>query len=356
MSQKLIRISNLFLCLILIGAGIVSAQSEKKRIFIVDSYSRDYLWSQSLQKGLCKAMLDSGYLDNEEQAAAFTRDDTVESSKAIVKKEWMDSKKKNNTLELAQATDRVMGSLKEFRPDLVLLGDDNAANYIGNQLLDTPMPVVFWGVNGLPLKYDLIDSMDKPGHNVTGVWQSGYYKESLDLLKKLVPGAKTFAILACDSETTRAKIKLVTAMDEDGSLPLKLTGTVATNSYEDFQEKAAALFGKVDTFLVLNHDTLKDRGGNPVSIMTAGKWYLENSKTPEASDEEQFVREGMLCAADDSAVKQASTAFMMGKDILEGRITPEMTKPVAPTRGPLLVNRARAEKLGIPQERVQEVA
>ena len=56
---------------------------------------------------------------------------------------------------------------------------------------------VFWGVNGRPMKYGLLDSMDRPGHNVTGVWQSGYHKESLELLSQLVPNLKTYAIVAC---------------------------------------------------------------------------------------------------------------------------------------------------------------
>ncbi len=45
------------------------------------------------------------------------------------------------------------------------------------ELLDTAISVVFWGINGMPLKYGLVDRMDQPGHNVTGVWQSGYLKE-----------------------------------------------------------------------------------------------------------------------------------------------------------------------------------
>jgi beta-galactosidase GanA len=69
--------------------------------------------------------------------------------------------------------------------------------------------VVFWGINGLPLRYGLIDKLEAPGRNVTGVWQSGYHKESLDLLKKLVPKAKTFGILACDSESTRPNVKMI---------------------------------------------------------------------------------------------------------------------------------------------------
>ena len=61
-----------------------------------------------------------------------------------------------------------MVEIRAFKPDVVLLGDDNAAKHIGAQLLDSSTPVVFWGINGLPLKYGLVDSLDAPGRNVTG--------------------------------------------------------------------------------------------------------------------------------------------------------------------------------------------
>jgi ABC-type uncharacterized transport system substrate-binding protein len=88
--------------------------------------------------------------------------------------------------------------IKKFKPDLIFLGDDNAANYIGNEFLDSGIPIVFWGVNNTPVKYGIVDSKDRPGHNVTGVYQKTYYKESLNLLKKIAPHIKTFAILSDD--------------------------------------------------------------------------------------------------------------------------------------------------------------
>ena len=198
--------------LVALSVGQVRAQAaptKKKRIFIVSSYHREYIWSQSTQKGLNAAMRKFGYLDNDAQADALVKNDRVESSHTVIGKAWMDTKRHDSGAEMAGATARIMGEIRAFKPDLVLLGDDNAARFIGGQLLDSPTPVVFWGINGLPLKYGLVDSMDSPGRNVTGVWQQGYHKESLDLLKRLVPKAQTFAILACDSESARPNAKMI---------------------------------------------------------------------------------------------------------------------------------------------------
>ncbi len=343
-------VSTLVLALCVVQERVAAEQVDRVKIFVVSSYHREYLWSRETQKGLCAGLLRAGYLDSQEQADEFTKHDYVESSRAIIRKDWMDTKRKYKNSEIAQSTDRITRVIKEFRPDVVFLGDDNAANYIGNQFLDTEIPVVFWGVNGWPVKYGLIDSIDNPGHNVTGVWQSGYYKESLELLHQLAPQAKTFAILACASETAIAKSKEISSLDVDDKLPLKLVDVVRTNSYPEFKRRALELAAQVDAFFVLNHDTLKDENNNHVDMLTVGRWYLEHIRKPETSDERQFVDEGMLCSADDSGFNQAFEAVALAVEILQRGVSPRQLPPRTPQRGPLIVNRQRAEMLGISLE------
>lgn len=332
---------------VMLAHPAIAGDKEKRRIFVVSSYHKEYLWSQSTQQGLVKAMLDYGYLDDAAQGEAFTRDDHVESSTTVVRKAWMDTKRKSSRQQMAAATERIMRAIREFRADLVMLGDDNAANYIGNELLGTSTPVVFWGINGLPLKYGLIESMDAPGHNVTGVWQAGYHKESVELLKLLVPEARTFAILSCDSVSARPNVKRIRALAKRGLLPLELVDEVVTNSYSEFQRRALELAQRVDAFYVLNHDTLTDDEGKHVDMLTVGSWYLNNIRKPEASHEDQFVREGMLATANDSGFNQSYEAFQMAYDILEQGLNPAHMRTKTPARGPFMVNRRRAEMLGI---------
>lgn len=343
--KKLIPICLLVVCMLL--SSLSYGEQQKKRIFVVSSYHKEYLWSQSTQRGLTEAMINFGYLDNTQQAEIFTQNDSVESSKVIIQKAWMDTKIKNSFKEIAQTTVQIMQAIDAFKPDLVLLGDDNAANYIGNQLIDTPTPVIFWGINGLPLKYGLVESMDSPGHNVTGVWQVGYINESLDFLKQLVPEVETFAILACDSETSRPRVKQIIHLAKKGILPLELVDVVATNSFSEFKRRSLELAETVDAFFILNHDTLQNEEGEHVDMLEVGKWYLENVKKPEAAPEAQFIREGMLASASDSGYNQAYRAFEMAYDILEQGLNPSRMRTETPKPGPLMVNRQRAESLNI---------
>ncbi|MEW6733321.1 MAG: ABC transporter substrate binding protein [Acidobacteriota bacterium] len=318
-----------------------------RKIFIVSSYHPEYLWSQDTNEGVCGALLKYGYFDNVAQAEEFTRNYYIKTTHAEIKKVWMDTKRKSSTTDIAAATKRITTEINNFKPDILLLGDDNAAKYIGNIYLDTDLPVVFWGINGAPLNYGLLDSLEKPGHNITGIYQAGYMLENLVQLKKLIPSIKTFAILSDDSETGRAKAKEIKNLAEAKKLPLTLVDTVITNSFSEWKTRALELQKRVDAFFVLNHNTIKDDNGQPVDQLEIGSWYLKNIKKPECAHEKQFGVEGMLSVIDDSGYKQGYEAVKMLYTILEEGRRPAELPTTAPEQGPFIVNRERAKMLGL---------
>lgn len=327
--------------------GASEKASGKKRILVVSSYHREYSWSIETNEGLCAAMLKFGYFDSKDQAAEFTKNDYSETSKVIIKKLWMDAKRKGGNAEKEEMSQKIYKDAKVFKPDLIFVGDDDAAEYIGKQFLDTKIPLVFWGVNNTPVKYGLVDSMDKPGHNATGIYQPGYYMESLKLLKKIVPSVKTFAVLTVETSAGRTHYKAIEYLDRKGSLPLKLVETVSTNDYDMWKRKALELQNKVDAFFVAHYSGLKDEAGNYVPTEEVAQWYTTHIKIPEAVEQRQFVEQGMLCGADDSAYNQGYEAVVVAHDILARGANPSTYPPRAPRRGALLVNRQRADMLGI---------
>jgi ABC-type uncharacterized transport system substrate-binding protein len=334
-------------CLMAVGFGSPGRAFGKTRLAVVDSYHKEYLWSRHTNEGFCAAMLKYGYFDGPDQAAEFTDKGYVESSKAIVRKLWMDSKRKTNRESKAEITMQLTDIIRKFKPDLIFLGEDNAAEYIGRQFLDSGIPVVFWGVNNTPVKYGLVEGKQKPGHNVTGVYQSTHYAESIALLKKIVPGAKTFAVLSDDSTTGRIFSKSVQHLDRKGALQLKLIDTVNTNSFEEWKKRALELQEKVDAFFVAQYAALKDAAGVAVPDAETAAWYLSQIRIPEAVGFRHRVMEGMLCAADDSAYNQGYEAVAVAHDILASGADPAAYPPRTPRRGPLMVNVNRAGMLGI---------
>ena len=293
------------------------------------------------------ALLAHGYLDDSAQGEAFSRDDAVESSSSIIVKLWMDTKRLNTREQIGKTLARVVTEIDTFAPDVLLLGDDNATNHVGNQYVDTDLDMVFWGVNGSPLKYDLIDTPERPGHNITGVYQAGYLREGVEWLQKLVPGIRRMAVLSDASPTGRAKAKELERLARDGALPVELVASVVTDSYEEWKKEARALADEVDAFFVLNHNTLKDATGTVVDQLEAGAWCLRNVAKPEVAHEKQFVVEGMLSAVDDSGYKQAVEAVDIAHRVLDGGERPAQIPVRAPERGPFVVNLERARMLGL---------
>lgn len=344
---KALTVFALSACL-LCAAGSRSPARElpKKRIFVVSSYHADYAWSRETNKGFCAALLKFGYFDNQDEIVEYTRNDSVETSRAVIKKMWMDAKRRGTKADLTKATLRITVSMKEFRPDIIFLGDDEAGNYIGNQVLDTRVPVVFWGFNNNPVKYGLVDTAERPGHNVTGIYQSGYYAESLRLLKRLAPKAKTFAVLTDDSPSGRAQLKGIEFLARTGGLPLKLIHTVTTNDYGLWKRRALELQRKVDAFFVVQYSTLRDEQEHSVANEDVARWYVENIKIPEAASG-IFVKQGLLCAADDSGFKQAYEAVTAAHDVMTKGANPATYPCRTPQRGALIVNRERAKQLGL---------
>ncbi len=337
----------LLLCIFLVIITTPALASNKKKLLVVSSYHREYVWTQETNQGLCAALKEYGYFDSDAQIIEFTKSDEIETPKMIMKKIWMNTKKKKSAEQIASIVKKVTEEVRKFKPDIILLGDDNAARYIGNQFLDSKTPIVFWGVNNTPVKYGLLDSIDRPGHNVTGVYQAGYYAESMELLTRIVPKIKTFAVLSDDTSSGRSHTKKIERLVRSGIIKNKLVEISIENNYDKWQKKALELQNKVDAFLIAQYSGLTGKDGKYVSTQEVTKWYLNNIKIPETVIFGQFVKQGMLCSADDSGYNQGYSAAKIALDILENGKVPATYKPIFPKRGALMVNKKRAKALGI---------
>ena len=264
--------------------------------------------------------------------------DTVETSQAVVKKLWLDAKRKKTRQEKLQSARQIVRDIRGFKPSLIFLGDDDAAQYVGTQFLDDGPPMVFWGINNTPVKYGLVDSAERPGHNATGIYQPGYYAESLLLLRKLVPAAKTFAVLTDDTIAGRSHYKEIEYLAQQGVLPLKLVETVVSGDYEVFKKRTLELQKNVDAFhrpiLQFSGQKRQLRHGRPFPSLD---WYLANIKVPADTAEQGAVRTaGDVCGADYLGYnQQAYEAVGVAADIMLKGVNPATYPVGAPKRGAL---------------------
>ena len=97
----------------------------------------------------------------------------------------------------------------------------------------TTIPIVFL-TNGDPIKFGLVDSLNRPGRNITGITLLGVevVAKRLELLHKVVPRATKFGVLANPTNPQQTAAETREAQEAARALGLELLTVSATNESE----------------------------------------------------------------------------------------------------------------------------
>lgn len=161
--------------------GTLSALRGKKVLY-VNAYHPDYAWSDAEQKA----------------AEAVVRSAGVEFR--IV---YMDTKRKNTIEEIAASADSTRKTIEDFKPDVVILQDDNPVKHVlVPWYRNGDLSFVFCGVNWECGHYNL------PCKNVTGMLEVSLIPQILDTVRPLAKGTR-IAMLGNDNETDRMEGRMI---------------------------------------------------------------------------------------------------------------------------------------------------
>ena len=241
---------------------------------------------------------------------------------------------------------RILADIRARKPDLVLTTDDDALARVGLALDD--VPVVFNGVNGDPRRYltsARIDSIEHPGHNLTGVYQTTYYRQSLMLIKKLAPSANTFATITDKSTTGQTLLESLRAVD-NALLPLQWKDSLESDQFAQWKEKIKAWQNQVDVVFLLSANTVLDQQGKRMTMKQVIEWTAANSVLPDTACWTEQVQDGILVSATDDGAQQGRISAALALKILQGADPGELPISTPPNGVPAL-NLARARSLGI---------
>jgi putative ABC transport system substrate-binding protein len=266
-------------------------------------------------------------------------------------KETMDALTHTTPEQMQAQASRILADIKTRKPDMVLTTDDDALSWVGLTLDD--IPVVFNGVNGDPRRYlssAKIDSIEKPGHNLTGVYQTTYYRQSLLLTKKLVPSAGTFATITDKTTTGRTLLESLKSVDR-ASLPLQWKDSLESDQFSRWKEKIKAWQNQVDVVFLLSANAVLDQQGNRMTMKQVIEWIAANSTLPDTACWTEQVQNGILVSATDDGAQQGRFSAALTLKILQGADPGELPISTPPNGVPAL-NLMRAESLAIspPQE------
>jgi len=106
---------------------------------------------------------------------------------------FLDAKRKTTELEIQESVKNALKEIEKFKPDLLIVSDDNAVkDLVVPHFNDTVLPVVFCGVNWSAEQYNL-------GNNVTGMLEVLPLRECLSEVISNYPDTRKLAVLSENS-------------------------------------------------------------------------------------------------------------------------------------------------------------
>ncbi len=296
----------LLFCLLLLPLSTVEAKNYSgKRILLIDSYHKGYPWSDGVIKGAREVLDQSG---------------------ADIKIIHMDTKRNKGDEFSTQAALQAKAVIEDFKPDVVIACDDNAAKYlIAKHYKDAKLPFVFCGINWDASAYGF------PYKNVTGMLEVTSVEELVDLLRTFAKGNR-IGFLAEDSETDRKEGKIYKDIFKERFQDVYVkTFDEWKQAYLDFQKSA-------DILIHYNFGTL-----TAWDDKAAAQFVEKNARIPSGAFKEDMMSHSMLGylkVPEEQGIWSAKTALR----ILDGT-PPSSIAIVKNKQGNIILNARIAQKV-----------
>jgi ABC-type uncharacterized transport system substrate-binding protein len=328
----------LTICMMILSTTALASE-DIKRVYIVASYEKNHVCGWPQEQGVIKGLVQEGWIDG---------------INLNVKSYHMDTKRTNTTPEAMQGVAaEVLREIDSFKPDVIVTLDDNAFREVGLPMAGRQdIAAVFSGMNGQPEMYNarkhFMNSREKPGNNITGVYEKLYVVRSMRVMESAVAGL------------TGSKIVGITDYSPTGNaitrqFELELAGQQGTVQWELIRVKNWQEY--VDLINRLNMDasvkaiypvalSLKVSETVTYTAPEIFKWTIENSKKPEMALNYFFSEIGLFGGA---AVDFKAMGIAAGKKagkILNGEKAGDLPIDDAPEYA-IVLNIKRAKQLGI---------
>ena len=181
-------------------------------------------------------------------------------------------------------------------------------------------------------------SNSEPKGNVTGTSDMNPIKEQLELLLKLVPGAKTIGTIYCSSEVnSQLQAELLKKYAAEKGVQVE---EATVSNVNDIQQAAQSLVGKVDAVYVPTDNVL-------ASAMPTLAQVTEPAKLAVVCGEGGMVMAGGVATLAIDYYQLGEQTGEMAGDILSGKTKPQ-TMPIQLQKSfKVIINKENAEKIGI---------
>jgi ABC-type uncharacterized transport system substrate-binding protein len=316
-----------------------AAGQKAKRVYIAASYEENHICGGPQEEGVIKGLNKMGWF---------------EGMNLEIKRYYMDTKRKNTTPEdMKKVANIVFGQIKEFNPEVLVVLDDNAFRELALPLANSKdLAIVFSGMNGQPESYNgkmrFMDKREKPGGNITGVYEKIYFVRSVMVMRSAITGLKGKKIVGItdysptgNALTAQFEIEL---KSKPGNIDWEL------KKVKDWQEYTSLIKKLNDDNMTgaLYPVALSLKVSDTVTYTAPEifKWTVANSRKPEMALNYFFAKIGLFGGA---AVDFKAMGLLAGKkagQILNGEKAGNLSIEDAPDYA-IVFNLKRAKELGI---------
>lgn len=190
------------------------------RCLFISSYHTGYAWSDGVERGLR---------------------DTLQ-SQCEIRQFDMDTKRYKDERSVKQAALKAKSLIDEWKPDVVITADDNAAKHvIAEYYRNAPIPFVFCGINWGVGEYGL------PYTNTTGIVEVAPIGLLISKSMNILGGAGTAIYIGADTLTERKNLEQFSDAAKDHQIALESrlvgTGTEWVEAYLEGQQYDFLIIG-----------------------------------------------------------------------------------------------------------------
>lgn len=289
-----------------------------KKVLVVHSYHPELDWTIQCSRGI---------------EAALGPDYDVEYV-------YLDTKRLPETAFKGKVNE-AKAAFKRFKPDLVILGDDNALRLLGPDMAATGLPVVYFGINDNPRKY-----FDRLPENVTGVLERVPLMQWVRILTKIVPGAVKVLALMDSSPTSRALVVRnfgTAGRISDGGITVDYK---MVSQWEEWQ-RIIHQRDRYDLIVIPLYHALRDASGSNVPYDEVIRWSSEHTFVPLFAVQDYAVGDdGVVGAYVVYGEEHGRMTGRIARSILEGVPMQDMLTP-DPQQVRFYFNKKQLERFGL---------
>jgi len=313
----------LSLCVVATALADAVAPARPALLFVVHSYDDDFIWCRNIDRGLQTAL--RGF-------------------PATIRTFHLDAKHDLDPASQRRKALAIASRITEEKPQVVVAVDDAVQELLVVPHLlgrDTPQ-VVFCGVNAPLARYGY------PASNVTGVSERWHVRESLSLLRKIVPTARRVVLLTDGSESSDYMLADIRAdLRQGGPYAVEDFSIRQVQTFQQWQKAVLASQEAQGLAFGLYFSLRDEATGSVVPAEAVARWTDTVNRVPTVGFADYVREHGQLCGVLESAHEQGLIAGGMARLLFDPMLRAQTLPLRTNQEGIVFLNLKTAERLGV---------